>query len=57
MGWIDFGIVKSSFMEVSDRLRNSVLDPGKGVCADPVERVAILEDKDRAPQVGSVSVS
>ncbi len=34
-----------------------VLDPSKGVCADPVERVAILEVKGPGPQVGSVSVS
>jgi hypothetical protein len=34
-----------------------VLDFGKGVCADPLERVAILEVKGPGPQVGSVSVS
>jgi hypothetical protein len=34
-----------------------VLDPSKGVCADPVGRVAILEVKGPGPPVGSVSVS
>ncbi len=29
-----------------------VLDPGKGVCADPVERVAILEVKGPGPPGG-----
>ncbi len=29
-----------------------VLDPGKGVCADPVERVAILEVKGPGPRGG-----
>jgi hypothetical protein len=30
----------------------SVLDPGKGMCADPVERVAILEVKGPGPPGG-----
>jgi hypothetical protein len=36
-----------------------VLDPGKGVCADPVKRGAILEGEGpgRVPQAGTVSVS
>jgi hypothetical protein len=34
----------------------TVLDPGKGVCADPLERVTILEVEGPAPQVGSVSI-
>ncbi len=34
------------------RLKLSVLDPGKGVCADPVERVAILEVKGPGPPGG-----
>jgi hypothetical protein len=29
-----------------------VLDPGKGVCADPVKRVAILEVKGPGPPAG-----
>jgi hypothetical protein len=30
----------------------TVLDPGKGVCADPVGRAAILEVKGPGPPVG-----
>jgi hypothetical protein len=34
-----------------------VLNPDKGVCADPVERGAILEVEGPVPQAGTVSVS
>ncbi len=32
--------------------KDNVLDPGKGVCADPVETVAILEVKGLGPPGG-----
>jgi hypothetical protein len=48
---------KAPGMEPLDPRKGSVLNPGEGVCADPVQRVAILEVKDRGPQAGSVSVS
>jgi hypothetical protein len=34
---------KTSEMDPLDPRKGSVLNPGKGVCADPVERGAILE--------------
>jgi hypothetical protein len=36
---------------------STVLDPGKGVCADPVGRDATLGVGDRGPQWGPVRVS
>jgi hypothetical protein len=38
-------------MSVNDNII-TVLDPGRGVCADPVERVAILEVKGPGPPGG-----
>ncbi len=35
----------------------TVPDPGKGVCADPVNRGAIWRGRDRVPQAGTKSVS
>jgi hypothetical protein len=37
----------------TERGIGNVLDPGKGVCADPVERVAILEVKELGPPGGA----
>jgi hypothetical protein len=34
-----------------------VLDPGKGVCADPVNRAPSWREGDRVPQAGTKSVS
>jgi hypothetical protein len=39
-------------MSMSMSVVMSVLEPGEGVCADPVERVAILEVKGPGPPDG-----
>jgi hypothetical protein len=43
---------KAPGTEPLDSRKGSVLDPGKGVCAGPVERVAILEVKGPGPPGG-----
>ncbi len=43
---------KTPGTEPLDPRKGSVRDPGKGVCADPVERAAILEVKGPGPPVG-----
>ncbi len=48
---------KAPGTEQPDPRKGSVLDPSKGVCADPLGRVAILEVEGPGPQLGSVSIS
>jgi hypothetical protein len=43
---------KTPGTEPLDPRKGSVLDPGEGVCADPVERAAILEVKGPGPPAG-----
>ncbi len=43
---------KAPEAESPDQHKGSVLDPSKGVCADPVRRVAILEVKGPGPPGG-----
>ncbi len=43
---------KAPGTEPLDPCKESVLDPSKGVCVDPVERVAILEVKGPGPPGG-----
>jgi hypothetical protein len=49
---------KTPGTEPLDPRKGSVPDPGKGVCANPAERSAILEEGgDQGPSLGSASVS
>jgi hypothetical protein len=43
---------KTPEMDPPDPHKGSVLDPGKGVCADPVKRGAILEGEGPGPPSG-----
>jgi hypothetical protein len=44
---------KTPETDPQDPRKGSVLDPGKGVCADPVNRGAILEGGGPSPQGGN----